>query len=1052
MNDTVLVGPITTTSTGCVGDWSYRARWIVTGLTTNDLICDATDLGTITNCGVVLGNPGNASNICGTNTGEPDPWGGTNDQGVWFKFSTEDIAYSSVTINGINDPLGFGDGLGIQLAVYGSSDNSCSGSLSLLGESYTISPLNETLTINGLSTFSTYYVLVDGQNTIGPPSVDGYFGLEIIPSSDGPTNDLICDALDLGALPFGGSIGSNTFNNLCAGTEPGEPNPTAFGIEQTVWFTFTTGASVGTEVEINVTNDPLNTGDQIDLQVALYTSSNGTCTGIFNEVGSDYFTPPLDESFVVDCLEPNTTYWVQVDGSSLNTEGYFGLSIVDNGILPSPNDFVCNAIDLGILATTNTLGADTFNNFCAGVASGEPVPSGWNSGPLLQTTWFHFTTADTIDAGTHISVVSDPLNVGDDLDAKVAVYTSSNGSCTGLLSEVASDYDPDFPLFYTGEDIANICLQPNTTYWVQVDGSTVNVDGFFGISITGNDVPFPHNDLICEAFDLGTLHYGDTLTGGPYTNNCSTISSGEPLPSNYEGTVWFTFLTGDTVDAQALVQAVDLPADPVNLHLALYTTSDGTCGGSLIEGGFADDPLAFSASLTGCLQPNTRHWLQVAGRSNLSQPANAQGAFGLSITNSGLTNQGNDLVCDALYLGELAMGDSVGGVQFHNFCSTVSEGDSVGEFQFTNRTVWFRFSTPASFSAGIGILCESDPLGLGDGLDAAVALFSSSDTSCTGTLTRIPLGQPNLINRRRAFCLEPLTSYWVMVTGGPPVLGLDVGYFGLRIYADSVPVKWYADQDGDGLLDLATDSSTCTQPLGYFQPPVLLPVEQYEDLCPYVPGTVGTPCDDGIFVTVNDTIGPACECVGVVTDSVVVAAKVFLEGPYDSGTGLMNDPLRSLPEFPLVEPYTGMGYTHFGGGGGESIDPAVLAVTGPNAIVDWVVLELRIDLIVSLTVATRSALLQRDGDVVDLDGVSPVTFLNSSSAYYVAIRHRNHLGGMTMSGLSLGTTATTVDFTDPLTATYGTEARKTISGAFPAEVLWSGDVTFDGEIKYTGSG
>ncbi len=42
---------------------------------------------------------------------------------------------------------------------------------------------------------------------------------------------------------------------------------------------------------------------------------------------------------------------------------------------------------------------------------------------------------------------------------------------------------------------------------------------------------------------------------------------------------------------------------------------------------------------------------------------------------------------------------------------------------------------------------------------------------------------------------------------------------------------------------------------------------------------------------------------------------------------------------------------------------------------------------------TRSALVQRDGDIVDIDGVSPVTFNNVASANYViAVRHRNHLG------------------------------------------------------------
>jgi hypothetical protein len=59
---------------------------------------------------------------------------------------------------------------------------------------------------------------------------------------------------------------------------------------------------------------------------------------------------------------------------------------------------------------------------------------------------------------------------------------------------------------------------------------------------------------------------------------------------------------------------------------------------------------------------------------------------------------------------------------------------------------------------------------------------------------------------------------------------------------------------------------------------------------------------------------------------------------------------------------------------------------------------------------------------------------------------------MTAVPVTLGVTSSLVDFTLPGLATYGTNARKSISGAFPAQVLWAGDATFNGELKYTGSG
>ncbi|MCB0813753.1 MAG: hemagglutinin protein, partial [Flavobacteriales bacterium] len=103
-------------------------------------------------------------------------------------------------------------------------------------------------------------------------------------------------------------------------------------------------------------------------------------------------------------------------------------------------------------------------------------------------------------------------------------------------------------------------------------------------------------------------------------------------------------------------------------------------------------------------------------------------------------------------------------------------------------------------------------------------------------------------------------------------------------------------------------------------------------------------------------------------------------------------------------------------------------------------------------VSSRAALLQRDGDVVDLDGSSPVTMASGDDQYYVAVRHRNHLGVMTQNALALSGTATSVNFTSAGQATYGSNARKSVTGAFPAQVLWAGNVVVDDQVKYTGTG
>lgn len=220
------------------------------------------------------------------------------------------------------------------------------------------------------------------------------------------------------------------------------------------------------------------------------------------------------------------------------------------------------------------------------------------------------------------------------------------------------------------------------------------------------------------------------------------------------------------------------------------------------------------------------------------------------------------------------------------------------------------------------------------------------------------------------------------------------------------------------------------------------------DLCPGGPEP-GTACDDADAETFADVISPTCTCTG--TPKARVSARVFLEGPYNSTTGLMGDALRPLPAFPLADPYPGLGYTHVGAGTG-SIAPVVLSTTGNDAVVDWVILELRSSAAPSSIVASRSVVLQRDGHVVDLDGSSSVGFAVVAGNYHVAVRHRNHLGAMTALPIALSSTTTPVDLTTSATTTYGTQARKSIPGTFPAEVLWAGDATFNAATKYTGSG
>lgn len=207
----------------------------------------------------------------------------------------------------------------------------------------------------------------------------------------------------------------------------------------------------------------------------------------------------------------------------------------------------------------------------------------------------------------------------------------------------------------------------------------------------------------------------------------------------------------------------------------------------------------------------------------------------------------------------------------------------------------------------------------------------------------------------------------------------------------------------------------------------------------------GMPCDDGDPLTPYSVIDNNCACVAS-EQFVMVNASVLLDGAYNTGTLIMNDDLRVQNVIPLSHPYGNAPFNH---GGSESIDVSVLAVTGNDAIVDWVLLELRDKTAPATVISRRAALVQRDGDVVDLDGNSAVKFFNvPDDAYYLVVRHRSHLGVMTGQTYAFAQIPTSIDLTDPLMVTYGSNAQRARGSVM---TMWSGNANANSLVSYSGS-
>ena len=181
------------------------------------------------------------------------------------------------------------------------------------------------------------------------------------------------------------------------------------------------------------------------------------------------------------------------------------------------------------------------------------------------------------------------------------------------------------------------------------------------------------------------------------------------------------------------------------------------------------------------------------------------------------------------------------------------------------------------------------------------------------------------------------------------------------------------------------------------------------------------------------------------TSSVSLQLKAFLDGPFDPVQNRMIDSLRTADLIPTAQPYAILDHW-----GMETLNDSLLSVEGDNAIVDWVLVELRAAADPFSIIQKRAFLIQRDGDIIDITRSNVLKFYAVPIGnYHITVRHRNHLGIMTASPVYLNANNTFLDFTLAATPTYGNDPRK----VYPSvTTMWSGNSTADHMVRYTGSG
>jgi poly(3-hydroxybutyrate) depolymerase len=179
----------------------------------------------------------------------------------------------------------------------------------------------------------------------------------------------------------------------------------------------------------------------------------------------------------------------------------------------------------------------------------------------------------------------------------------------------------------------------------------------------------------------------------------------------------------------------------------------------------------------------------------------------------------------------------------------------------------------------------------------------------------------------------------------------------------------------------------------------------------------------------------------------ILRAKVLLANT-DSATGTMDNYVASLSNFPLSDPYRSQPlntrFLHINNNKVDGIVPNLLA-NATDPIIDWMFVELRQGNPLSTTVvATKAALMRKDGTLFSTDGITAVQFPNVSSGnYYIALKHRNHLGFRTLHPVLLNNLTPLQNFSNNSISLNGTYAL-TNNGTYP--VLIGGDANSDGSI------
>jgi len=180
-----------------------------------------------------------------------------------------------------------------------------------------------------------------------------------------------------------------------------------------------------------------------------------------------------------------------------------------------------------------------------------------------------------------------------------------------------------------------------------------------------------------------------------------------------------------------------------------------------------------------------------------------------------------------------------------------------------------------------------------------------------------------------------------------------------------------------------------------------------------------------------------------------INVKVFLEGPFDTGSGLMRTGLNDLDILPgetiggvistvVGQPYNTPPWDYIGTEGAtwSNTDYA------PD-VVDWILISLRSSALATDEVARAAGLLMNDGQIVLVENCALTN--NDNDSLHIAIEHRNHMHIMTEDKIPIINGIITYDFTTYSNPIVGINKQTPVGSGIWA--MFTGDAIQEGDIN-----